>query len=391
MIVNVQRKELLMQTRKVARAAPSLHSTKELRGIFFETDESSGIVRMTSTDFSVAIRSALPASIERSGGVIVDTKLLIGMLDLLSGDEVYMELLENGRLYVTANKTKYEVAVIPGKNYPKVDIPFPGDTISIKGLRTLISQSAFAAQKAGAQNAVYTCVNLIVTQSGAWAIATDCSGCIVQVKGDPECRGNLSLLIPASSLSMLASLSTDDDVYELGVTGNNGISKNVVFSDGSILFSAKLITGEFIDTNKLFSSVVPKSQGYVAAEEMYNLLGTIDSLAASNDRVEISFGDDELLLSCKSDSGGFSGRIKVDGVTANADKFYYIPKKVTQCFRGLKGKVLLSFGEDGNMVIQSNTVRSFIARVRAPVIEAPKAKEKKPKKEDESQIRDAAA
>ena len=48
------------------------------------------------------------------------------------------------------------------------------------------------------------------------------------------------MLLPARSLKVLASLSLDSDVYEMGLTGNS-----VVFWNGSMLFSARLMKGRF--------------------------------------------------------------------------------------------------------------------------------------------------
>ena len=89
MIVNVKRRELLAQLKKVAKAVPAEHAPAEVKGIFFEADERAGVVKMTSTNFEVAIRSTLPAPVEKGGGVIIDSKLFHGMLDLFPVEDVY--------------------------------------------------------------------------------------------------------------------------------------------------------------------------------------------------------------------------------------------------------------------------------------------------------------
>lgn len=55
----------------------------------------------------------------------------------------------------------------------------------------------------------------------------------MEADGDKQCKGQIELLLPARSLKVLASLSNDSDVYEMGVTG-----KSLVFWSGTLLFSA---------------------------------------------------------------------------------------------------------------------------------------------------------
>ena len=67
--------------------------------------------------------------------------------------------------------------------------------------------------------------------------------------GDKQCKGQIELLLPARSLKVLASLSNDSDVYEMGVTG-----KSLVFWSGTLLFSARLVEGKFPNTSGIFDS-----------------------------------------------------------------------------------------------------------------------------------------
>jgi DNA polymerase-3 subunit beta len=376
LIVNAQRKELLMQVRKAARAAAAIHPVKELSGILLEADERTGVVRMTATDLTAAIRSTLPAAVEKAGSAVVDARLFQDLLDKLPGDDVYMELKGNGQLYISGETARFHISVMPGANYPKVDIPYPGDTVSVTGLKALVNRALFAAA-ADTQKAVYNCLNFMIGENGLRAVG--CNGyCTVQVKGDPECRGNISLLIPASSLKLLSAIAGDSDVFELGVTGSGGVSKNAVFSDGTTLFSTRLIEGVFVDTDKLFADVAPVSSARLSADQLRAALDQLSGVSSQQDTVAITVESGRLGLSCETDCGAAAAHIAAVIDRSTDETYYYTIKNLLGCARTLKGSVTFCFTKNKALAVYGGDVRYLQLGVRP----REKAKPKKAAREE---------
>ena len=65
--------------------------------------------------------------------------------------------------------------------------------------------------------------------------------CVVSAKGDSQSTGNISLLVPASSLGKLAHMCEDTDEFRVGTTGDH-----IVFFRDGLLFSARLMSGRYI-------------------------------------------------------------------------------------------------------------------------------------------------
>ena len=75
--------------------------------------------------------------------------------------------------------------------------------------------------------------------------------CVVSAKGgQPEYRQH-HLLVPASSLGKLAHMCEDTDEFRVGTTGDH-----IVFFRDGLLFSARLMSGRYINTEQLISSLV---------------------------------------------------------------------------------------------------------------------------------------
>ena len=357
MIINANRKELLAHVKKAAKAAaPPGHPVKALSGALIEADGRSGVTRITATNLETAIRSTMPVSVEQDGSAVIDAKLLHSALDLLPGEDVYMELKDNGQLYMSSDKSNYQFAALPGEDYPKVEIPYPGDTVAVKGLKSLITRSAFAAASPNPASPTRSCVKITFSETGVSADACD-GVCAVRVIGDPECKGDLSLLVPAASLKLLASLASDSDVFELGVTGTGSKVQNVVISDGTMLFSTKTVEGNFLDIDAIFNGITPVASAKAAAEKLRRALDDIISISGTGGISELSFAGNGLQLLYSGPVGNASTMLEADVGAASTEKYYYSLKQLYNCAKLQKGVVELGFAKDKMLELRSDAMR----------------------------------
>ena len=355
MIVNAKRKELFSQAKKAAKAAPAEHTLRELSGIHLVADDRAGVIRMTGTNLETAIRSTMPAAVERAGNAVINAALFLDILEKLPGEDAYMELRSNDVMFIRSGTAEYFISVMQSSNYPKIDIPFPGDTVSVKGLKSLINRSLFSV-KTDSPKTVYHCLKFVIGEDGLRVIGSN-GFCAVQLKGDPECVGNISMLIPASSLKMLAAIADDNDVFELGVMGSNGDIKTAVFSDGTTLFSARLMEGEFVDTDKLFSGIEPVTSVRLSADKLRSALDLAAGLHSEHGGVEISVGSGGLDLRSEAEHGSFVSHIDAMIDNAANAQYYYISKNLLGCSRSLKGEVTLCFSKNKLLAVYGGDIR----------------------------------
>ena len=365
MIINANRKDLLAHVKKAAKAAaPPSHPVKALSGILLEADECAGVLRVTATNLEVAIRSTMPVSVEQGGTAVVDAKFLQGALDLLPGDDAYMELNDDCQFLISSGTSRYQYAALPCADYPSVDIPYPGGTVTVKGLKSLITRSVFAAAAHNPVNPARSCVKLIFSDNGVSADACD-GFSAVRVTGDPECKGSLSLLVPAASLKMLASLASDGDVYELGVTGSGSKAQKVVFTDGTMLFSARVVEGSYPNIDAIFGGVAPTASATASADKLRRALDDIITIAGASGITELSLTDTGLLLRYTGANGAASTMLEAEVDYPTDDKYYYTLKNLYNCAKLLKGNVTIGFTKDKMLELQGGGMRYIQIGMRA--------------------------
>ena len=371
-----QRKELLAQARRVSKVAPRNHTTPELNGIHIEAFPKQNALRLTATDFEMSIRVSLHANVEIAGETIISAKLLLDILSKLPGDEITVELRENNMLKIRSGVTSYNIAVTPGSKYPRIEMPMPGETIAVAGIPSLIASTAFATSKESigqASRAQLCCVNLIIGADGIRAVASD-GFCVAESLGDRECEGDFSMLVSATAASTLASLANESDVFEIGVTGE-GSGKTASFYDGSLLFTARLVSGEFLDTDKAFGSISAVTTIKVDAQKLRELVANVTAVAMDEPQLELCVGNGKLTLRCVTLNGKSEATIPMPSAKRAEVVSYLSPKRLMDCLRTYKGAVTLEQSKNGVLIMRCGNARYFQIGERKHVL-APKAEKK---------------
>ena len=127
MLIHANRDELLRLSKQAALAVPKTTEIIDLRGIHMEADARRSMLTLTATNQEIAIQTSMSAVVEQAGSIVIDAKLLPSILALLPGENLDMELEDNGQLTVSSGATRYHLSVPYGEKYPMPELPFPED------------------------------------------------------------------------------------------------------------------------------------------------------------------------------------------------------------------------------------------------------------------------
>lgn len=249
MNITINRPEMLAVSRRMAAVAPPESPLEVLRGTLLEADADGGKLTMTSTNMELSLVEKLACTASESGAFVVDARLLAGMLEKLPEETVELcRQSDSSPVTLKSGSASYTVPVWPRTSFPKPEIPFPEDTVKVRGIPNMAKHTTFAVS-ADNNKPLMRCVNLMFTPQGLQAAGSDGS-CIVTAKGDQQSVGDINLLVPASSLVKLARMAENDDEFHVGTTG-----KSIVFFKDNFLFSARTMDGSYINTSQLLSAV----------------------------------------------------------------------------------------------------------------------------------------
>ena len=342
----INRLEMLKAAKNAARVAPTGAPVEVLNGIFIESDEDSGHIFMTATNLETAIQYKVKASVTNSGTMLVSARIIVGMLSLLQGEFITFESAGENALVVKGGRCVYQVNCALSKHYPKPIMPFPEETAKLSGICSLAGRTAFAIAKDNSKP-VLQCVD--VKLRGNAVHATACDGFrIMLVKGEAESQGTREFLLPGRALQLLASVSSDEDIYDVGDVGGE-----IVFVREDMMFTMKKIPGEYIDTNKVVQSIKP---AYTAVADSKELKAALELIKIDTDTapVKLNFSDGQIHLHRNSKDGEANTAVSAAISSGTPDSgFYYHVDNLYKLFQVVDGRVRLEIDARGMMIVKT--------------------------------------
>ena len=143
MKITANRKNLLQAVRTALKAVGNEEVLEELGALLIEAEESPGIISVTGSCIHTQIQCRLRNEHILEGGSVVMSPMVADMLKVLDGETVEIGCAYN-RMEIRSGTAKYNIAALGADKYPKMQIPFPEDFITVKGIHSLIKRTAFA-------------------------------------------------------------------------------------------------------------------------------------------------------------------------------------------------------------------------------------------------------
>jgi len=349
--ITINRAELLAAARRMTAVASPSSPLDVLKGVLLEADTASQQLTLTATNLELSLEEKLTCAVSEDDALVIGAGLLAGMLEKLPDDTV--EIIRQGARPVVSLKSGlagYAVPVWAHASFPKPELPFPEDTIKVGGIQDMAKRTVFAVSTDN-DKPLMRCVNLMFTPNGLQAVGSDGS-CIVTAKGDEQSVGNISLLVPASSLEKLSRITAGKDEFCVGTTG-----KNIVFFKENFLFSARIMEGEYINTNRLLSMIQNSFTVLTDVPDLRRALYAVLSVGADG-KISLTFNGSRLTFRCVGADANATASVEVIPMTGTPQgEFWYSARRLVACLRALSGTVTLGVSQGGMLTI--NTQDAF--------------------------------
>lgn len=377
MNATVNRAELLNAAACAAAVAPAASPIKEMTAMLLEAD-TGGTLAVTATNVETALEQKLPCRAADEDAVAVNARLFTAMLTKLPGNEAEL-FREPGspQLHVRSGDAEYITAIWERGSFPKPSIPFPEDTVKVSGIPSMARRTVFAAAKESDRNVsrpLLLCVHLMFTREGLRAAGSD-GACVVAAKGDEKSTGDISFLVPASSLEKLARMCGDRNEFHVGTTG-----KTVVFLRENFIYSARLMDGEYIDLERLTGNL---QKQFTVLTDVPDLRKGLDSVVAldSDGKAALAFEGQRLSFRCVSAAGNASSTVEVIPLSGQpGGEFWYLSGQLSACLRALSGTVQLSIARGGMLLLETDDAFYMQTGVRATAVKTETEHKKPPQK-----------
>ena len=294
----IERAAFLTAAKRTAQLAPSASPLEVLKCALLEIDTGTRCLHMTATNMEVTLRQDVPLLAYEGGDTTfaIDAKLLSAMLANLPGNTVECCKGDKDTLALSSDHAYYQVPTASGKGFPRMNITAPESMVKLSGVPSMVRRAAFATDPNNSNMPLLRCVNLRLTSDGLRAVGSD-GVCIVSAKGDKQCTGDQTFLIPAGNLEKLAQLCEEKDTFSVGMA-----DRQLVFVKEGFQFAARLMHGSYVDTDSLIAGTQNTFTVLSDSEELRRTLQTATAACMDN-RTILHFDGNRLTLRCTGEVG----------------------------------------------------------------------------------------
>ena len=361
----VNREIMLEAAKCVAKVAPSKSPVDVLNNILVECNEDAGEVYLTATNHEVSIQQKIIASVMESGSMLVTPRLLVDMVTKLEGEFISLSADCPDVLNVSGGRCRLKINCIPSKSYPMPTMPFPEESVHMTGICSLAKRTVFAVGKDD-NKPVLQCVNIKLKNNAVHAEAFDGMRMMLtkDSSGPTDAR---EFLLPGHALQVLASISSDSDVFEV-----SDIGKTIVFVRGDMIFTIrKLAVSDYVDTTSLLKRIKPVYSSVVEVGKMKESLSLILVSALTGDTkepVNLVMSGREIILGCNSDYSNAQTVVPANVTKETPDTgFYYDASALSKLLQVVNGKIKVEIDEKGFILLKTPSEVYLQAPVRAPI------------------------
>lgn len=371
MKITINRLEALSLAKAAESIVPSKAAMDELRCVLLECGED-GKLTMAATNNEVALERRMPAQVMEAGALLINAKLFANMLGVLGGETVSIWGEDGRQAEITSGSCHYTIPVLSVSNYPRAEIPFPEDTVTIKNIPHMAARTIFAASENEGKPTM-RCVKLVFTSDGLKAVSYDGSR-LASAKGDSRGEASASLLIPAASLNKLARLVGNRDELDVGTTG-----KSVVFMKEDFLFSARLLAGEHVDDDLLLRSVQSSFTILTDAAALYDTVSAVSVAADDYGVLSLRFAGNRIRVRCEGANCSSARDLEVVALSGTPEgEYWYSALQPSQCLAALGGTLMLEVGQNGVLVMRTDDLVCLqLSRRKPTLLRAKEEKEQK--------------
>ena len=268
----------------------------------------------------------------------------------------------------------YQVPTASGKGFPRMNITAPESMVKLSGVPSMVRRAAFATDPNNSNMPMLRCVNLRLTADGLRAVGSD-GVCIVSAKGDKQCTGDQTFLIPAANLEKLAQLCEEKDAFSVGMA-----DRQLVFVKECFQFAARLMHGSYVDTDSLIAGTQNTFTVLSDSEELRRTLQAATAACMDN-RTILHFDGNRLTLRCTGEVGSSNAALTVIPLTGQPFGDYcFAVDRLERCLRALRGTVTQGIAQTGMLTLSTEDafymqtqLRMTASKAKAPRKKATKA------------------
>ncbi len=290
-----------------------------IEGVLIETVGGRN-VRLSTFDMNKGMRVMLTAeAVEEEGSCIIHANRLLGILRVLSEEDVCIEVGQDQMATVYSGMASFSLSSLPGKDFPSMPIleGIRGFEVKSEVLKDMISRTLHSVAEQDSR--AMLCGAYFRVMHGRMEVISCDSYTLSRCSIECEIRDvyevsamDFSFLVPGHALNELVRLlGTGDEITTVKIA-----RKHAIFCMGDMTFFTRMIDGDYID----YERIIPREQDilveidrgrFLAALERANLIAEEKIVGSARSYVKLLIEDGKMRVTSTSVNGRVYDEIPV--------------------------------------------------------------------------------
>lgn len=288
----------------VQRAVSQKTTISSIEGILIKAED--GEVTLTGYNLEVGIITKIEARVEKSGGIVLNAKILCDILKSFLSDSVLFEADERLTCRIRSGEAEFTLSGISPSEYPELPAVNGGSPIVMDGelLRDMIRRTIFAAAESDS-NVIHTGVSFKLTEHGIRLVALDGFRLAIRNERIDYSGEEKTFVVPKKTLNEVMKLTEAEEKISLNIG-----RRHIVFRIGGYDIVSRLLDGDFLN----YEAAIPGSAEATVRVNVRQLIESIERTSLiitdrAKSPIRCIFDEDTIRLSSITTLGTASDRV----------------------------------------------------------------------------------
>ena len=286
-------------------------------GVLIETSEDG--IKMSTYDMEKSVRSFVEAEVVIAGGCVINAQRLLSIIRILPENTITMTVDENLLVTIQSGRSSFSLHALSAKDFPQMPVIASRESFTMEqcALKKMILKTAHSIAQIDQRPVLCGAFfklekdNIRIVSCDSYKLSIgNLSTPIVSV----DMLERTSFIVPGKTVTELVKMLSDEEGVFITIMVTN---KNIIFNMENLVFSSRLVEGEYIDYDRLIPKEQPiicdvDTKAFLDALERASLISEEKIAGATKNYVKLIIEGNSLQVTSKSANGNIFEEVECD-------------------------------------------------------------------------------
>lgn len=318
MKIKFEKSKMLEKLTRAMGAVSQKNTHPFTEGVLMETADDG--LKMATYDMEKSVRAFVEAEVIIPGACVINAQRLLSIIRILPESVITLTVDESLLVTIQSGRSSFSLHALPAKDFPQMPVIAGKESFTMEqcALKKMILRTAHSIAQID-QRPILCGAYFKLEQDNIRIVSCDSytlSLCnlrtpIITVIDNLE---RTSFIIPGKTVTELVKMLSDEpDVFlTIMVT-----AKNIIFNMENLVFSSRLVEGEYIDYDRLIPKEQPieailDAKAFTEALDRAALISEEKIAGSTKNYVKLSFVGNSLQITSKSANGNIYEEVECE-------------------------------------------------------------------------------